>query len=539
MSSDRIGVVPGYRGVPTAEWAPAEPIDLAQARDFLRQYYAEHPMAGSLETRLRQVEAEIAATGTYRHSTAELTFGARVAWRNASRCIGRLSWNSLLVLDRRESRTSEQIFADIVDHLHVAAGSRSRVEAPGETGGGDAEIGRGPRSGRGAWSGRRAATDGRGEATNSRGEATGGPAAGLKGRRKTAPAPAATPESRGQLRPTISIFPAAVPGRPYARIWNEQLIRYAGYVTPAGKQVGDPRYVHFTQAMMKRGWSGKGEAFDVLPLAIETPTEGVRLFELPSDAILEVPLEHPEHRWFAKLGLRWHAIPAIANMRLDIGGVQYPAAPFNGWYMGAEIGARNLADEDRYNMLPVVGARLGMDINRDATLWRDRALVELNIAVLYSFEKAGIRISDHHTEARRFLQHVAREEHAGRDVPADWSWIVPPISGGTTPVFHRYYKEADLRPGFYIDPAARHLGRFGEIGGGVTSAGDVCPVDQSQMAMASASEPTPVEVVPVQRKRAAETPLPIVALRAAVPQASARRSDPDLFDEAEDEVSAA
>jgi hypothetical protein len=57
--------------------------------------------------------------------------------------------------------------------------------------------------------------------------------------------------------------------------------------------------------------------------------------------------------------------------------------------------------------------------------------------------------------------------------------------------------------------------------------------------MASASEPTPVEVVPVQRKRAAETPLPNVALRAAVPQASARRSDPDLFDEAEDEVSAA
>lgn len=511
MSSDRIGVVPGYRGVPTAEWDPAEPIDLAQARDFLRQYYAEHPMAGSLETRLRQVEAEIAATGTYRHSTAELTFGARVAWRNASRCIGRLYWNSLLVLDRRESRTSEQIFADIVDHLHVAAGSRSRVGASTETGRRGVETG----------------------------AVTGGRAAGLKGRRKTAPAPAATPESRGQLRPTISIFPAAVPGRPYARIWNEQLIRYAGYVTPEGKQVGDPRYVHFTQAMMKRGWSGKGEAFDVLPLAIETPTEGVRLFELPSDAILEVPLEHPEHRWFAELGLRWHAIPAIANMRLDIGGVQYPAAPFNGWYMGAEIGARNLADEDRYNMLPVVGARLGMDINRDATLWRDRALVELNIAVLYSFEKAGIRISDHHTEARRFLQHVAREERAGRDVPADWSWIVPPISGGTTPVFHRYYKEADLRPGFYIDPAARHLGRFGEIGGGVTSAGDVCPVDQSQMAMASASEPTPVEVEPVQRKRAAETPLPIVALRAAVPQASARRSDPDLFDEAEDEVSAA
>ena len=89
--------------------------------------------------------------------------------------------------------------------------------------------------------------------------------------------------------------------------------------------------------------------------------------------------------------------------------------------MGAEIGARNLADADRYNMLPVVAARLGLDTTRESTLWRDRALVELNIAVLWSFEQAGIRISDHHTESRRFLTHIAREERAGRDVPADWT----------------------------------------------------------------------------------------------------------------------
>lgn len=268
---------------------------------------------------------------------------------------------------------------------------------------------------------------------------------------------------------------------------------------------------------MARGWSGKGEAFDVLPLAVETPTEGVKLYELPADAILEVPLEHPELRWFAELGLRWHAVPAIANMRLDIGGVQYPAAPFNGWYMGAKIGARNLADEDCYNMLPVVAARLGMDTTRDSTLWRDRALVELNVAVLWSFEKAGIRISDHHTEARRFIQHIAREERAGRDVPADWTWIVPPISGGATPVFHRYYPEADLRPGFYLDGPARDLGRFGEIR--TDSVTDLsvatCPVDHGQMS------------------------LPIHTLRASVPPASVRIADPDLFDEADDEVSAA
>jgi nitric-oxide synthase, bacterial len=479
MMADVNGTVPGYRGTPTAEWDPAEPTDIAQARDFLRQYYAEHPTAGTPEARLRQVEAEIAATGTYRHTSAELTFGARVAWRNASRCIGRLYWNSLLVLDRRESRTAEQIFSDIVEHLHVAAGNRSRIDAPPDVR--------------------------PGSATPSK--------AGGKGESNAEPAADSKPEAPGQLRPTISIFPAAVPGRPYARIWNEQLIRYAGYVTPEGATIGDPRYYHFTQAMTARGWSGKGEAFDVLPLAIETPTDGVKLYELPAEAILEVPLEHPEHRWFAELGLRWHAIPAIANMRLDIGGVQYPAAPFNGWYMGAEIGARNLADEDRYNMLPILAARLGMDTGRDSTLWRDRALVELNVAVLWSFETAGIRISDHHTEARRFLQHIAREERAGRDVPADWSWIVPPISGGTTPVFHRYYPEADLRPGFYLDSTARDLGRFGEIRGTGVATAAACPV--------------------------AAPPMPTHTLRAAVPPASVRRAGPDLFDEAEDEVSAA
>jgi nitric-oxide synthase len=213
--------------------------------------------------------------------------------------------------------------------------------------------------------------------------------------------------------------------------------------------------------MQARGWKGKGEAFDVLPLAIETPHEGVRLYELPERSIVEVPLSHPEHPWFAELGLRWHAVPAISNMRLTIGGVHYPLAPFNGWYMGTEIGARDLADADRYNLLPVVAARLGLDTTRESTLWRDRALLELNRAVLWSFEQAGVKMTDHHTESQRFITHLSNEAKAGRPVPADWSWIVPPMSGGITPVFHRYYDELDLRPAFYLDEAAAGLARTG------------------------------------------------------------------------------
>jgi Nitric oxide synthase, oxygenase domain len=36
---------------------------------------------------------------------------------------------------------------------------------------------------------------------------------------------------------------------------------------------------------------------------------------------------------------------------------------------------------------------------------------------------------------------------------ADWSWIVPPICGAATPVFHRYYDAADLRPNYVHHPS--------------------------------------------------------------------------------------
>jgi nitric-oxide synthase len=380
-------IVPGYRDHPIEQWDPSVAVDPAEAEDFLRRCYLENPRLGPVEPRLAIVRAQIAATGSYVHTTDELTYGAKMAWRNASRCIGRLYWRSLVVLDRRRARHADEIFSLLVHHLQ-AAGSTA-------------------------------------------------------------------------IRPVISIFAAAQPGQPHARVWNEQLVRYAGYRDEDGRTVGDARQIGFTEAMRGFGWRGKGDPFDVLPLAIETPADGLRLYELPERAIREVPIGHPEYGWFSELGLRWHAVPAIANMRLTVGGVHYPLAPFNGWYMGTEIGARNLADADRYDMLPVIAQRMGLDMSRESTLWRDRALVELNRAVLWSFERAGVRMTDHHTESQRFLAHIRNEERAGRPVPADWSWIVPPMSGGLTPVFHRYYAEMDLRPAFYLDEEAAALSRDG------------------------------------------------------------------------------
>ena len=97
--------VPGYRDHPVEVWDPVAPADPGEAEDFLRRCYLENPRLGPVEPRLAIVRAQIAATGTYVHTVDELTYGARMAWRNASRCIGRLYWKSLLVLDRRRART--------------------------------------------------------------------------------------------------------------------------------------------------------------------------------------------------------------------------------------------------------------------------------------------------------------------------------------------------------------------------------------------------------------------------------------------------
>ena len=99
--------------LPPAQVENTPEFDIAEAEDFIRQHHAEYPDLGPVEARLAEVHAEIAATGTYRHTTAELTFGARVAWRNSSRCIGRLYWRSLKVRDQREVSAPADVAADL------------------------------------------------------------------------------------------------------------------------------------------------------------------------------------------------------------------------------------------------------------------------------------------------------------------------------------------------------------------------------------------------------------------------------------------
>ena len=118
-------LVPGYRDCPVEPWDQGAPVDPGEAESFLRRCYTENPRLGPVEPRLAIVRAQIAATGTYVHTTDELGHGARMAWRNASRCIGRLYWRSLMVLDRRRARTADEIYSLLVQHLRrrVPAGA--------------------------------------------------------------------------------------------------------------------------------------------------------------------------------------------------------------------------------------------------------------------------------------------------------------------------------------------------------------------------------------------------------------------------------
>lgn len=314
---------------------------LARRAEFLAQFSAETGLSES----------------AWPPTPAQVEWGARAAWRNSTRCIGRLYWEALRVRDLRDLKTPAQVYAALLQHLQ------------------DAFCG-------------------------------------------------------GHIQPVISVFGEGV------RLHNPQLIRYAD----------DPANAPLLPVLARHGWQPSGERFEVLPLLIEAGGE-TGLFPLPPQAVQEVRIEHPDCPGIGELGLRWHALPVISDMRLELGDLRLPCA-FSGWYVQTEIAARNLADTERYDQLPAVAAALGLDTRRERTLWRDRALVELNVAVLHSFDKAGVKIADHHTVSAHHLRFEEREARAGREVRGKWSWLIPPLSPATSPVWSRRYRAREESPRF-------------------------------------------------------------------------------------------
>eukprot|EP00112_Aurelia_sp_Birch-Aquarium-sp1_P021015 Seg555.10 transcript_id=Seg555.10/GoldUCD/mRNA.D3Y31 product="Nitric oxide synthase inducible" protein_id=Seg555.10/GoldUCD/D3Y31 len=125
--------------------------------------------------------------------------------------------------------------------------------------------------------------------------------------------------------------------------------------------------------------------------------------------------------------------------------------------MVTEIGARDLGDSARYNMLEPIAKGMNLDTRSNASLWKDRAVTELNHAVLHSFKEAKVTLVDHHTASESFIKHMQNEQKLRGGCPADWVWIVPPSSGSTTEVFHQEMLNYLVKPSYdYQDDAWKH-----------------------------------------------------------------------------------
>lgn len=137
------------------------------------------------EARLIAVHQEIVDTGTYVHTTEELEHGCKMAWRNSNRCIGRLFWDKLRIVDARHADTAGTAAEAVMNHIRLASNG-------------------------------------------------------------------------GKIIPMITILPPNGPSGAPVRIWNHQLIRYAGYETEQGI-IGDPASLELTKAALSLGWQGTGE----------------------------------------------------------------------------------------------------------------------------------------------------------------------------------------------------------------------------------------------------------------------------------------
>lgn len=153
-------------------------------------------------------------------------------------------------------------------------------------------------------------------------------------------------------------------------MWNPQLVSYAGYENSSEERGetlnlekniespkggcpvrGDPSNVEFTkvsktcllekpnitffsiQLCQQLGWKGTGSNWDILPIVVSVPGEDPQFFPIPEELVIRVSLVHPKYDWFESLQLQWYALPAVSNMLWDVGGMEFPACPFSGWYV--------------------------------------------------------------------------------------------------------------------------------------------------------------------------------------------------------------
>ena len=157
--------------------------------------------------------------------------------------------------------------------------------------------------------------------------------------------------NRGSIRPTVFVFPPRGINSRGPMILNYQILQFAGYKDHDGSIIGDPASVELTKTFIELGWERPKipGRFDLLPLVTMADGDRPYMAELPADIRKLVNIRHPHYiDEFERLDLKWGAFPALTRLGFDIGGVQYTATPFIGWYVH-----RSMFDHCR--MLTILG----------------------------------------------------------------------------------------------------------------------------------------------------------------------------------------
>jgi nitric-oxide synthase len=272
---------------------------LAQAKDFLKQYYADTTNHEKPEKNIKERQAEVLAElrekKTYNLTSDELRWGARMAWRNAPRCPARVIWKKLHVFDQRHIDNTDDMFKAIMEHLDFS-------------------------------------------------------------------------NNGGNIRPAITLFRQRLPGEKDLRVWNGLITGFAAYEQEDGSIIGDPSSLGLTKFCQKLGWKGKGGMFDFLPMLL-SGTDGIpHYYEIPEKYLMRVKIQHPTNTGINSMNLEWFGLPGVSSMMFESGGIQFPAAPFAGWYQGSEVASRDLLDPQRYNLLEPLGLAMGLDMSSNTTV---------------------------------------------------------------------------------------------------------------------------------------------------------------------------
>ncbi|KAL8814584.1 MAG: hypothetical protein Q9223_006200 [Gallowayella weberi] len=345
---------------------------------------------GASEGLIRETQQHGMIGGNWHQTAAELEFGIRRAWRNARKCIMRSHSDELKLCDLRDITSSANMARELVRSMREAFNGGNVLPT-------------------------------------------------------------------GELLSPIHIVFVFPPRRLDSRgpmIWNHQLLEFAGYEMEDGSILGDPNSVALTKAIIELGWEppSSRSRWDMLPLVVMAEGDVPAMIEVPSELAKLVEIRHPRYgAEFEKLDLKWVAFPALTRLGFDIGGVQYTAAPFIGWFMDAEIGVRDLADTFRYNALPEVAQALGLveatvgegveglddlpEYERLSILSRSQQ--ELTYAVHWSYQQAKVSMSDTFTASMKWCRYDdAFKARNGFRLPADPYWLAPP-QGSIVPVWHR------------------------------------------------------------------------------------------------------